>query len=97
MPVAALAVLALAHAFDWLSFLVMIGRHGLAAEANPLVVQVFEETGIPGVTLAKIATVAFAALLALVIFPNRRRLGMGLITFGVAAGLFGGLTNVLTL
>jgi hypothetical protein len=97
MPVAALAVLALAHAFDWASFMVMIGRHGLSAEANPIVVQVFEETGVPGVTIAKIATVAFAALLALLIIPNRRRLGMGLISFGVVAGLFGGLTNIATL
>lgn len=97
MPVAALVVLALAHFFDWASFLVMIGRHGLAAEANPIVVQVFQETGIPGVTVAKIATVVFAAVLALIIIPNRRRLGMGLISFGVLAGLVGGLTNVLTL
>jgi len=97
MPVAAFAVLALAHFFDWASFLVMIGRHGLAAEANPIVVQVFEETGIPGVTIAKVATVAFASVLALIILPRRRRLAMGLVSFGVMAGLFGGLTNVLTL
>jgi hypothetical protein len=96
-PVIALAVLALAHVFDWASFMVMVGRHGLSAEANPIVVQVFEETGIPGVTLAKVATVIFAAILALLILPNRRRLGMGLITFGVVAGLFGGLTNIATL
>jgi hypothetical protein len=97
MPVAAFAVLALAHFFDWASFMLMIGRHGLSAEANPIVVQVFQETGLTGVTLAKVATVAFAAVLALIIIPNRRRLGMGLITFGVVAGLFGGLTNIATL
>ena len=97
MPVAALVVLALAHLFDWVSFLVMITRHGLSAEANPIVVQVFEETGLTGVTIAKVATVVFAALLAMLIIPNRRRLGMGLISFGVVAGLFGGITNIATL
>jgi hypothetical protein len=97
MPVIPFVVLALAHLFDWASFMVMIGRHGLAAEANPIVVQLFQETGVPGVTVAKVATVLFAALLALLIIPNRRRLGMGLITFGIVAGTFGGLTNVLAL
>lgn len=75
----------------------MIGRHGLSAEANPIVVQLFQETGLTGVTIAKVATVVFASILAVLILPNRRRLGMGLITFGVVAGLFGGLTNVMTL
>lgn len=98
MPQAiALAFLALAHFFDWASFMVMIDRHGLSAEANPIVVSVFQETGVPGVTIAKLATVAFAAVLALVILPHRRRVAMGLLTFGVAAGLFGGLTNIATL
>lgn len=97
MPVFAFAVLALAHFFDWASFMIMIGRHGLSAEANPIVVQVFQETGVPGVTIAKVATVVFASILAVLILPNRRRLGMGLISFGVLAGLVGGLTNVLTL
>jgi hypothetical protein len=97
MLVAAFAVLALAHIFDWASFMVMIDRHGLAAEANPIVVTVFEQTGLTGVTIAKVASIAFAALLALLILPARRRLGMGLITFGVVAGLFGGLTNMLML
>ena len=93
----ALGVLVLAHLFDWASFLVMIARHGLSAEANPIVVSLVEETGVPGVTLAKLATVAFAALLAIIIAPQRRRVAMVLLTFGVVAGLVGGLTNLATL
>jgi hypothetical protein len=92
----ALGVLALAHVFDWASFLVMIARHGLGAEANPIVVTLFEETGVPGVTLAKLATVAFAGLLAVLLAPKRRRMAMVLLTFGVAAGLIGGFSNVAT-
>ena len=94
---AAIGVLALAHLFDYASFLVMIGRHGLDAEANPVVVHLIQELGLPGVTVAKLVTVTFAALLALVIAPRRRRLAMTLITFGVVAGLVGGLTNIATL
>jgi hypothetical protein len=94
---AALAALALAHFFDWASFLVLMSRHGLAAEANPIVVRIAEQTGIPGLTLAKIATVAFAAILMAVIAPRRRRLAMSLLVFGIAAGLVGGISNVASL
>jgi hypothetical protein len=96
LPVA-LGALALAHLFDWVSFLVMIARHGLGAEANPIVVTLVEETGVPGVTLAKIATVAFAAGMAVFIAPQRRRLAMVLLTFGVVAGVVGGFSNIATL
>jgi|SRR3972149_1652706 len=98
MPLpAALGVLALAHLFDWASFLVMITRHGLGAEANPIVVTLLEETGVPGVTLAKLATVVFAAGLAVVIATKRRRMAMVLLTFGVVTGTVGGLSNIATL
>jgi hypothetical protein len=92
-----LSVLALAHLFDYASFLVMVDRHGLAAEANPIVVRIAQNLGIPGLTLAKIATVGFAALLMFVIAQRRRRLAMGLLTFGVAAGMLGGFSNIATL
>ncbi len=96
LPVA-LGVLALAHLFDWASFLIMVARHGLGAEANPIVVTLVEETGLTGVTLVKVATVAFAALLAVLIAPRRRRMAMVLLTFGVAAGMVGGVSNVATI
>ncbi len=98
MPLSlALGVLTLAHFFDWASFLVMIGRHGLAAEANPIVVTLFEEAGVPGVTLAKLVTVAFAALLVVFLAPKRRRMAMVLLSFGMLAGFVGGISNIATL
>ena len=93
----ALGFLTLAHFFDWASFLVMVGRHGVEAEANPIVVTLFEQLGVPGVTLAKLATVAFAALLAVLIAPQRRRTAMVLLAFGAVAGMVGGISNVATL
>ena len=92
-----LVVLVLAHLFDYTSFLVMINRHGLSAEANPIVVQIAEGMGLPGLTLAKFGTVAFAALLMVLIAPRRRKLAMALLMFGVAAGLVGGFSNIATL
>lgn len=93
----ALAALALAHLFDYASFLVLMSRHGLAAEANPIVVRIAQTAGIPGLTLAKVATVGFAALLMVLIAPKRRRLAIGLLVFGIAAGLVGGISNVASL
>jgi hypothetical protein len=92
-----LAVLALAHLFDYTSFLVMIERHGLAAEANPVVVILAEQVGLAGLTIAKIVTVAFAAALMIRIAPRRRKLAMGVLLFGISAGLVGGISNVATL
>lgn len=92
-----LVFLALAQLFDYVSFLVMVDRHGLAAEANPIVVLLAQETGLPGLTLAKVLTVAFAALLMTLIAPRRRGLAIGLLVFGIGAGLLGGVSNIATL
>lgn len=92
-----IVILALAQLFDYASFLVMVDRHGLTAEANPVVVAIAQETGLPGLTLAKVLTVAFAAALMILIAPRRRRLAMGLLMFGVGAGLLGGVSNIATL
>jgi hypothetical protein len=93
----ALVILALAHLFDYASFLVMVDRHGLAAEANPIVVEIAQIAGLPGLTLAKVVTVTFAALLMILIAPRRRRVAMGLLLFGIAAGMVGGISNVATI
>ena len=91
---AAIGALALAHLFDFTTFLVLISRHGLSAEANPIVVRIAQTAGIPGLTLAKLATVVFAGTLMLLIAPRHPRIAIGLFIFGVAAGLIGGLSNV---
>jgi hypothetical protein len=93
----AMGVLALAHFFDYASFLVMIGRHGMAAEANPIVVVLHQEIGLAGLTVAKVVTVAFAAAIMFIIATRRRRLAMGLFVFGVMAGVVGGVSNIATI
>lgn len=92
-----ITVLALAHLFDYFSFLVMVGRHGLAAESNPLVVGLVEELGLPGLTLAKLLAVVLAGLVAVVLFRRRPALAAVVVVFGVVAGVVGGISNVATL
>ncbi len=98
MPlVPSIAALALAHAFDYFSFLAMMARHGLAAELNPIVVQLAQEVGIPGLTIAKMATVIFACAAVWIVAKTRRRFALAVIVPGVIAGVIGGFSNVLTI
>ncbi|MDQ3937727.1 MAG: hypothetical protein M3253_03495 [Chloroflexota bacterium] len=91
-------VLLAAHLFDLLSFLVMTDRLGMAAEANPIVVLLAESVGLPGLTVAKLASVVIGgSVFVMLARGRRRRLAMAVLTFGVGAGLVGGLTNVATI
>jgi len=93
----AIGALALAQAFDYLTFLLMTARHGLDAEMNPFVVRVAMELGLTGLTLAKIVFVCFAALAAVVIARRQKRVGMAVLALGVVVGFIGGMSNVATL
>lgn len=96
VPVA-FAVLLIAHLFDWASFVVMTSLHGLEAEANPIVVFLAQEVGLPGLTVVKLAVVVFGGAVFAVLAPQRRRLATALIIYGIAAGLVGGVSNVATI
>ncbi len=97
MPIAAFAVLVGAQFFDYASFVVMVARHGLEAELNPIVVAIAEASGLPGVTLLKVAGVVLVAAVVALIARKSRRLGMAVLSIGVAAGMLGGLSNVATI
>lgn len=97
MPIFFIALIA-AHAFDLFSFMVMTDRLGMAAEANPIVVALAGEVGMPGLTLAKVASVLIGgSVFVLLVRGHRRRLAIGVVLFGVCAGLVGGLSNVATM
>jgi len=98
MPVSfAVLILVAAHFFDWISFVVMITRHGLGAEGNPLVVHVATQWGLPGLTITKIAAVALSAAVFAVLLPRNRKLAMLVLAFGVLAGAFGTFSNVISM
>jgi hypothetical protein len=90
----ALFFLVAAHAFDYFSFLVMTGKHGLAAELNPIVVRLAEDFGLPGLTIAKVASVVFLASVAVIISPQRKRMAGVIVFIGIAAGTIGGVSNI---
>jgi hypothetical protein len=95
LPIAALSLLAMAHLFDFATFLVMTSRHGLAAEINPVVIKVAQEYGLPGLTIAKAATVILLSVSVILLArTDRRKSASVLLLIGIAAGIFGGLTNI---
>jgi len=97
MPLLAIGALALAQAFDYVSFLFMAARHGLDTELNPFVVHVSREFGVPGITVLKLVFITFAALAALVIARHHHRLGAAILALGVLSGFVGGISNLATL
>lgn len=95
LPAATLTLLALAHLFDFGTFLVMTSRHGLSAELNPIVIYMDTTFGLPGLTIAKLASVVFLAVTAVILYRARRnRTATALLMIGVAAGIIGGCSNI---
>ena len=97
MLVVSLGILSLAQLFDYVSFMVMIERHGLAAELNPIVVALAENLGLVGLTLVKVGAVAFLGFSVLLLMPRRPHVAVGVLSVGVILGVIGGVSNVLTI
>jgi hypothetical protein len=94
---AALALLAFAQLFDYISFMVMIGQHGLAAELNPIVVAIHDSVGVVGLTIVKASAVVFLASTATLLMPRRPNIAFGVLLVGIVLGVVGGISNVMTL
>jgi hypothetical protein len=95
--------LAIAQAFDFATFLVMVRWHGISAEANPLIQGLFVNLGTPAVMLAKVALVilitALVCAAAVRGSEGRRWAAVGGVplAIGIAAGMIGGITNTAAL
>jgi ABC-type sugar transport system permease subunit len=96
-----LATLSLAQAFDLATFSVMVARHGTAAEANPIVSDLFSSFGMPAVVLVKVALVILVGALSVAAASRGRGvwsvIGGLPLALAVAAGLIGGITNAATI
>jgi hypothetical protein len=101
-----LATLTLAQALDLVTFWVMVRWVGPQAEANPVVADLFEALGLPGVIVAKVALVVMVGALAFAAATQMRArvptrtwaLVGGLpLALAIAVGLIGGITNTATL
>jgi hypothetical protein len=100
LPLAA-ATAALAQVLDLGTFVAMVQRHGLGAEANPLVSGLVGDYGLPVAAIVKVALLAFVIALAVVLDRRDRRfegaLAVVVIGVAIAAGLVGGASNVATM
>lgn len=96
------ATLSLAQAIDLATFSLMVARHGSAAEANPLVNDLFDTLGMPAVVGAKLALVVLVAALSVAASSRRGRrvwsmVGGLPVALAITAGLIGGITNTAAL
>jgi hypothetical protein len=97
-----LATLFLAQALDLATFSVMVTRHGAAAEANPLVSDLFDTFGMPAVVFAKLALIVMIGGLCIAASSRGGRgiwsvIGGMPLALAIAAGLIGGITNAAVL
>ena len=94
-----LATLMLAQALDLTTFVLMVRTHGVAAEANPLVADLFVTLGVPAVLIAKgllVVVVGSLGIAAAAVSSGGLawRVAGGLpIALAIAIGLVGGITN----
>jgi hypothetical protein len=96
-----LAALLAAQLFDYATFTVMVGHHGIEAEANPVVARGFIAFGLPLVAAGKGALIVFLGSV-LVILARAwssgmaiRRIATLVALLAVAGGMAGGVSNVL--
>ena len=97
-----LAALFAAQFFDLGTFSLMVDRHGVAAEANPIVAQGFADWGMLLVVVAKIALFVLVGSIVFLLaeHPRRRaslRLAAVVTVVAVVAGFTGGVSNLATL
>ena len=97
MSAVGIGLLILAHVGDYLTFVVMVTRHGIDSEANPIVASLVQEHGLLVLTLAKTAAVLLVASTFLVVGRTRPRLAAGVLGVGVLMGGLGALSNAASL
>lgn len=96
-----LAALFAAQLFDYGTFTLMVERHGIGTELNPIVAHGFAAFGLPIVALAKLALVILVGSITVVLGrdPYSRVATTRLATFvtivAVTGGLIGGISNIM--
>jgi len=96
-----LAALLAAQLFDFGTFTLMVSRHGIAAEMNPLVAHGFDAYGLPILVVVKFALVILLGSIVVLLArdgPARqsvRGLAASITILAVVGGLVGGISNVL--
>jgi hypothetical protein len=97
MSAAGIVLLIVAHAMDYVTFLVMVLRHGIGRELNPLVVTLAQDYGIELLTFAKVAAVLLVAATFMVLTRSRPFIARSVLAVGILVGGFGAFSNVISI
>lgn len=102
MVTLAILTATIAQILDLQTFLRMVATHGFGVEANPIVLHLLTEFGLPFAVVAKVAVLALGVATAVVLSErpeNRRATGLAGVVIGIVviSGLIGGLTNAAVL
>lgn len=95
-----LAALFAAQLFDYGTFTIMVERHGIKAELNPIVANGFLAFGLPIIALAKLALVVLVGSVIVLLGHDRSasvtttRIAAFVTIIAVIGGLVGGISNV---
>ena len=92
-----IALLIAAHMADYATFLVMVMRHGIRAELNPIVTRIAEDHGLALLTVAKFAAVLLVATSFLIIGRTRPKVAGSVLGVGIFLGGLGAYSNVLSI
>ena len=92
-----------AQLFDLVTFTIMVQRHGIQAELNPIVTLGFESGGLPGLFFIKLAVIVLVG--STIVILGRRgspvhvpsRLASLITVAAVIGGLVGGFSNAITI
>lgn len=96
MTALGIGLLVIAHLADYSTFLVMVLRHDIGTELNPVVAGIAQEGGLALLTVAKFATVLFVAATFVVVGRSRPRLAAAVLITGIIVGGVGAISNVAT-
>jgi hypothetical protein len=97
MAAVGIALLILAHAMDYATFLAMIVRHGISIELNPLVSALARDYGLALLTAAKVAAVLLVAATFMHLARTHPRAARSVLGVGIVVGTFGAFSNVISL
>ena len=97
MTATGIALLIFAHIADYTTFVVMVARHGLGSELNPIVATLAQDWGLALLTVAKFATVLIVAATVLIVGRTRPRVAGAVLAFGIFIGGLGTFSNLLTI
>ena len=94
VPLAAIVFFQVA---DYWSFLILVGQHGLAAEANPIVAAIGYQLGFVGLTAVKLGGLVIATSALVMLFRRHPRMALVVFTAAVASGFVGAVSNLTSL